>query len=275
MSPIFGDKKYAIPTPTLSPDERQKRRLSWRNEQKLYKRNCDKSGKEIISLYSPEKEFPVYDQKIWWSDDWSPIDYGVDFDFSRAFFEQFRDLMKRVPLPATLGRNLENSDYSLHSSDLKDCYLVVSTIGGEELLYGYQGNSSKNCIDFYQSNNSEYCYQIVDTHRSYRCYFSQDLDDCQDCVFCYDCKNCTHCLFCFNLRGKNYCVNNRQYSPEEYEKEKAKISLSNHLPLLQKKWKEMLLQIPHLALHGIKNENCIGDYLNSCSNCFSCFNYAE
>lgn len=184
-------------------------------------------------------------------------------------------MISRVPLPATLGRNLENSDYSLHSADLKNCYLIISTISGEELLYGYQGNGSKNCIDFYQSYNSEYCYQIIDTHNSYRCYFSQDLDDCRDCTFCYDCKSCNNCTFCFNLRGKKYCINNKQYTPEEYEQEKQKISLSHHFHLLQKRWQEMLPRIIHRCTHGIKNENCVGDYLNSCSDCFHCFNYAE
>jgi len=275
VSPVFAGKKHSIPSPTLSPEQREKRRLSWRNERKLYKRKCDKSNKEIISLYSSEKQFPVYEQKIWWNDDWSPVSYGIDFDFSKTFFSQFSELMKRVPLPATLGRNLENSDYSLHSADLKNCYLIVSTISGEDLLYGYQGNGSKNCIDFYQANNSEYCYQIVDVHRSYQCSFSQDLDDCQNCLFCYDCKSCTHCLFCFNLRGKNYCINNTQYTPEEYTQEKKKISIQNHLNLLQERFHIMLLKVSHRYIHGTKNENCIGDYLNSCSDCFSSFNYAE
>lgn len=43
LSPLFSGKKYSIPMPTLSPDERQRRRLAWRNEQKLYKRKCDRS----------------------------------------------------------------------------------------------------------------------------------------------------------------------------------------------------------------------------------------
>lgn len=275
VSPIFGWKKYQIPPPTLSPHERQRRRFSWRNERRLYKRKCDKSWKEIISLYSAEKEFPVYDQSIWWGDDWSSIDYGINFDFSRNFFDQFGDMAKRVPLPATLGKNLENSDYSLHSADLKNCYLIVSTISGEDLLYGYQGNGSKNCIDFYQTHDSQYCYQVVDVHRSYNCFFSQDLDDCRNCIFCYDCKNCTDCLFCFNLRGKAFCINNKQLTAEEYFKEKQKISLSNHLPQLREKWRGMWLRVAHRAIHGIKNENCIWDYLNSCSDCMFCFDYSE
>lgn len=42
-SPIFAGKKYLIPSPTLSPEERKRRRLTWRNERKLYHGKCDKS----------------------------------------------------------------------------------------------------------------------------------------------------------------------------------------------------------------------------------------
>lgn len=41
----------------------------------MYKRKCDLSGKEIISVYSPDKPYPVYDQKVWWSDDWDSTNY--------------------------------------------------------------------------------------------------------------------------------------------------------------------------------------------------------
>ena len=41
ISPTFNGKKYQIPTPTLCPEERQRRRLLFRNERKLYKRKCD------------------------------------------------------------------------------------------------------------------------------------------------------------------------------------------------------------------------------------------
>jgi hypothetical protein len=41
ISPTFNGKRYPIPTPTLCPEERQRRRLMFRNERKLYKRTCD------------------------------------------------------------------------------------------------------------------------------------------------------------------------------------------------------------------------------------------
>ena len=32
ISPVFAGKKYVLPSPTLCPDERIRRRLAWRND---------------------------------------------------------------------------------------------------------------------------------------------------------------------------------------------------------------------------------------------------
>lgn len=112
VSPVFSGKKYSIPTPTLCPDCRQQRRLSFRNERKLYKRKCDATGRDIISIYSPDKPFKVYHQDFWWSDKWDAMEYGRDFDFSKSFFEQFQELNHTVPTQAIyLDNRMENSDY--------------------------------------------------------------------------------------------------------------------------------------------------------------------
>ena len=90
-SPLRGEGVeqvvYEIPAPTLCPDCRQQRRLAFRNERKLYKRKCDATWKSIISIYSPDKPYKVYDSDFWWSDKWDPMDYGVDFNFEKSFFE--------------------------------------------------------------------------------------------------------------------------------------------------------------------------------------------
>jgi Zn ribbon nucleic-acid-binding protein len=59
----------------LCPDCRQQRRLAFRNERNLYKRKCDATGKNIISIYSPDKNIKVYNQDFWWSDKWNTMDY--------------------------------------------------------------------------------------------------------------------------------------------------------------------------------------------------------
>jgi hypothetical protein len=123
ISPVFAGKKYAVPSPTLCPDCRQQRRLTFRNERKLYKRNCDATGKTIVSNYSPDKPFKVYHQDFWWSDAWNPLDFGRDFDFNRPFFEQFAELMKDVPKSNITLINSENCEYSHIVSNSENLYL--------------------------------------------------------------------------------------------------------------------------------------------------------
>ena len=137
VSPVFGGVKYGIPTPSLCPDCRQRRRLSFRNERKLYKRNCDATGKSIISIYSPDKPFKVYHQDFWWSDKWDPMDYGRDFDFGKSFFGQFNQLSTDVPKSALTLINCENCEYSHILSNSKDLYLCYDGDLGRNSLYCY------------------------------------------------------------------------------------------------------------------------------------------
>jgi hypothetical protein len=115
VSPVFNGEKFGIPSPTLCPECRQQRRLSFRNERKLYKRKCDATGKNIVSIYSPDKEYKVYSQDFWWSDKWSALDYGRDFDFEKPFFEQIDKMMKEVPRSSVINGLNENSYYCNHA----------------------------------------------------------------------------------------------------------------------------------------------------------------
>jgi hypothetical protein len=130
VSPTFDNQKFQIPPPTLCPNCRQQRRLSFRNERNIYRRKCDASGKDIVSIYSPDlpagsqgKPYKVYDQKIWWSDDRNPMAFGRDFDFERTFTEQFGVLMVDVPYPSMLSIGCENCDYTCYTLDSKECYM--------------------------------------------------------------------------------------------------------------------------------------------------------
>jgi len=78
----------------------------------------------MISIYSPDKLYKVYDQDIWWSDKWDSLDYGKEFDFNKSFFEQFDSLMKDVPLLSIINKNAHNSQYNNYSLNNKNCYLT-------------------------------------------------------------------------------------------------------------------------------------------------------
>src|SRR3989339_599233 len=149
ISPTFNGEKYQIPVPTLCPNCPQQRRLSFRNERNLYNRKCDLTGKQIISIYSPDKPYKVYDQEAWWSDKWDPLEYGKEFDFSRPFFDQFKELQVVVPRVSLTNTNSENSEYTNYTANNKNCYLIFSNSYGhnENCYYGTCLSKSKNCVD--------------------------------------------------------------------------------------------------------------------------------
>ncbi|MFA5359254.1 MAG: zinc-ribbon domain containing protein [Patescibacteria group bacterium] len=53
--------KIAVPEPKRCPECRLLGRLAFRNERNLYRRKCDATGKEIISLYQPQSAYKIYD----------------------------------------------------------------------------------------------------------------------------------------------------------------------------------------------------------------------
>jgi hypothetical protein len=128
ISPTFNGKKFAIPTPTLCPEERQRRRLAFRNERKLYKTTSSLSGKSMISIYSPDKPYKVYAQDEWRSDKWDAMDYGREYDFSKTFTENFKELMLVVPRANFYGTNNENSDYTNHCNYSNSCYMCADLV---------------------------------------------------------------------------------------------------------------------------------------------------
>ena len=101
----------------------------------MYKRECDATGKSIISIYSPDKVQKVYSQDIWWSDSLDAMDYGRDFDFSRSFFEQYKELYQEVPSMHLYVDANENSDYVNWTGWAKNLYMCFSSDHSQDSFY--------------------------------------------------------------------------------------------------------------------------------------------
>ncbi len=277
ISPVFAGKKYLIPSPTLCPDERQRRRLSFRNERKFYHRKCDKTGNQMISIYSPDKPFTIYDQKIWWGDDWSPNEYGLDFDFNKNFFDQFQSLQLRVPRVNLFAKNCENAEFTNHTDHIKNCYLCVDTASSEHIYYSKWIIDCKNCVDCYQIEKCEYCYECqysVNTYKSAFCFLCYDSSEC---MFSYRLKNCKNCMFCTHLRDKQYCIFNEQLSKEVYEA-RLKTLWMSHQSQIQK-LKDIFLQFQNKWIKENLivdfSENAFWDFIYHSKNAFNCFEALE
>ena len=167
ISPTLNGIKHKIPAPTLCPDCRMQRRLSFRNQATLYKRTCDKTGKEIISIYSEDKPYKVITPDEWWSDKWNPIDYGIDIDSEKSFFAQFDELMKKVPHIAVLKVNSTNSDYTNQTYNCRNCYVSSAIKDCEDCMYCHNANRLKDCVDCSFCFDSQLLHQCFDTYQSY------------------------------------------------------------------------------------------------------------
>jgi hypothetical protein len=270
-------EKMEVPEPTWCPSCRAMRRLAFRNERHLYHRKCDLSGKEMLSVFSPDKPVKVYLQSEWWSDKWDALDYGRDFDFSRGFFEQFHELLLDVPQMNVIGENNENSDYCNLTANCKNCYLVFESSNNEDCFYGYWLQKCLGCVDTSFSHECQYCYEVDNCYGCYNLKWSQNCVNSSDSAFLRDCVGCKNCLFCMNLRHKEYFIFNIQYSREEYERILKEYNLETFegVEMMKKEFETFRLKQPHRGSEFIQTENCTGEYINQSKDCFWCFHAHE
>jgi Zn ribbon nucleic-acid-binding protein len=272
ISPIFNGAKAEIPPPTHCPDCRRQRKLAWRNERTLYSRTCDLCKKNIVNVHSPENPYPVYCNPCWWSDKWDPLSFSREYDPSRTFFEQYRELHARVPQRAMVNDNgvmSTNCEYVFDVSFSKNCYLCFGMWKAQDCLYCRICDQSKFCVDCEGVKlGSELVYESVDSQRLYNCAFLQNSENCNDCFFGFDLKGCSDCVGCVSLRQKRFCIFNEQFSQEEYKKKFAEMNLNSRfgLKILREKFDEFAVTFPRKNMNLQNCENCLGDHLFNCRN---------
>lgn len=260
----FYEKMRAL-APNYCPPCRAMRRLSFRNERTLYKRTCSKSGKQVISIYPENTPFPVYDQHIWWGDDWDAIDYGQDYDPSSPFFDQLLELKNKVPRISLLNINSVNSEYGNNIEDSKNCYLTFAAQQNQDCMYGRLLYRNRFVVDSDFVQDSELCYDSIDCRKCYKLMFSENCEASTDLLFCFDMRDCQNCIFSINLRHKNYHIFNQPVSKEEYEKKKKEIlSSSTELEKAKRQFAEFKKKALVKFAHQVKCKNATGDYMYNC-----------
>lgn len=268
-------EKMQVPAPTFCPECRFTRRLLWRNERSLYKRVCDLCGKEKIMMFPKESLYKVYCKECWWSDAWDAQSFSLDYNFSEPFFDQFDTLLRRVPRPGIIqqGTNVA-SEYSNRASNNKNVYLLFGSNFNEDCLYGSWVNDSRDSLDNYNLQKSELCYECIDCVGCYNLRYSQECNTCSQSAFLFNCRNCDYCFGCVNLRSKSYCIFNKQYTKEEYQKALAKWDLGQ-VSIIQECKTKFLKErysyiVPWTAQH--KSSKVSGNWLEVCKNVFNSFN---
>jgi hypothetical protein len=197
-------EKMKVPTPTFCPDCRLQRRLAFRNERTLYKRKCDLCGKDMIAMYDKDGGIISYCGECWWSDKWDALSFGQDYDFSRPFFEQFSELLRKVPHQNLVGifSTWINTEYANMNHELKNCYWLFNSDYDENCLYSEEVEHSKDCVDTTMMETVELVYDSLNCTKCYQAFYSVDCENSHNIWFSKNLSGCSNCFGCINLRNQ-------------------------------------------------------------------------
>ena len=265
-------EKIKVPAPTWCPECRMIRRLSFSNVWDLNWRNCDKCGVKTLSMFKSDQQVTVYCPDCWWKDDWDGTEYSMDYDPSRPFLNQVKELIDKTPYVSVnnMHSSIKNCDYVNSTGWSKDCYLCFWADYCENDYYSTLINNLKHSLDCIRGFDSELCYESVGFSRCYKMFYSDECDDCLNVWFSRNCYNCSNCVGCVNLSGASYCIFNVKYSKEEYEKIFKDLNLKSWSGIkeLGEEAFKFWLTKPYRAYHGHSlSYNVTGDYIYTSKNC--------
>lgn len=268
-------EKIKVPLPTFCPDCRLQRREASYNTMYLYKRKCDLCAKEVVSRYSPDKKYRVYCPHCWWGDGWDALQYGRDYDFTRSFFEQFKELWHEAPL---LGLSVDlqsaiESPYTNNVGYLKQCYLLFKGSFNERCLYGYLLVHVKDSVDTSFTNSSELLYDSHHCFKNYHGIYLNHTTHTHNSAFLWQSINCQNCFGSANLRNKQYYFFNQPLGKEAYEEKIKSIDLGSYenYCTVKKQIREHWLRYPVKTFWREFSTNCSGIYVFQSKNCQHCF----
>lgn len=249
----------------LCPKCRFIRRTANLNGWSLFYRNCDKCSKRTLSMYPPEQKITVYCQPCWWSDEWDGTEYAQEYDSTRPFLEQVKELDAKTPHVAleTTYLTLKDCDYCNAIAYGKNCMLATWSDYCENVFFSSFLNGTKDTADCLRMQDSELCYESIGQNKGYRVFFSEECDGCTDVWFSRNCYSCIDCIGCTNLRGATNMIFNEKYSKEDYEIKKSEMKLDTYTGQMAMREKAQIFwqQFPYREYSGnTMNVNVTGEY---------------
>ncbi len=265
VSPIFGGKKELIPPPTLCPLCRVQRRLVFRNQTVLFKRQSSEKGEKIFSQWPDNTSFPVYDNVYWHEGDWDAFSYRQDVDLATSIFMQLKKLYDQTPkIARSIVSGAVNSDYCNNGTDIKNCYLVFGVTRGEDCMCSEICWYSRDCYECSQILNCELCFDCTACQGSYDVQSSIFSNDCRNSYFLMNCRSCENCFGCVNLRHAKYCMFNEQLSPAAYEKNVKAMNLHSYTARqeIAKQCFSFFTKHPRPHAQNTKVDDVTGNYIS-------------
>ena len=126
-------------------------------------------------------------------------------------------LRKQMPARAVFGshNNDVSGDHIYYAHNVKQSFDVKV---GENSKYCYSANKLVESYDVSFNPSVQYSYQALTALGSSNTIGTNLVTDSNNVYYSDTCYNSKNCFGCMGLRNKEYCILNKKYSKEEYEK---------------------------------------------------------
>ena len=167
----------------------------------------------------------------------------LDSNFIGSYKTHFKNLKKlnelRLKIPHRYARIYKsvNSDGD-DLSEVKNTHDSYSSDQAEDSRFlFFCRNKTKDCYDTsFQGFNAELVYEVGHGFAGSNTAFSIRNLANENTFYSEECQNCLNIFGCEGLRKRKYCILNKQYTKEEYEKLIPKIKQHmNNMPYIDKK----------------------------------------
>lgn len=187
-----------------------------------------------------------------------------------TFLQQFEILRQKNPRIGLQCVNNVNSPFCQYTENSKNCYMTFASYQSENCYYNTRVFYCTDCADCTLCYKCELCYESIDCINSYNCNYCDHCEDCVESEYCYYSVGLKNCFGCINLRHKQYYIFNKEYSPEEYQKQIDEIKKLTPTQIYEKITPH-LLKFPKIYMYGKNTENSYGDNLHNSKNAYWAF----
>ncbi len=137
--------------------------------------------------------------------------------------ELFADLRKKRIYKYSNIVNGEHctGDFITNSKNCQNCYDMMHSEDCAHVQLGVDTKDIIDCCNMY--DGTRLSYSTLGTMQTFNCHFCLYIFYSSDLWYCEQCFSCKNCFGCVGLRNKQYCIFNKEYKKDEYEKEVARI----------------------------------------------------
>ncbi len=141
--------------------------------------------------------------------------YAKKFDDFIRSHGKFRSIHTKNS-PGSVGDNLR---------DCRNCYWAFSALSVKFILTFYKNENvrysqdvagAKDVTDVTIFGPGELCHNVIEGFSAQKVIASYFIGDSIETEYSFECFDCKYCFGCSGLKKKQYCILNKQYTPEEY-----------------------------------------------------------